>query len=59
MILTAVPDDKPSALWFRLRDQLGETEDPEEQDTILPEMDEIGYPMEEQCISERRRRPTE
>ena len=48
MILPAHPD--ASARWLRLQGQLAQTEDPDERDAILEEMDEIEYGVGEAYI---------
>ena len=45
MILPTHPD--ASARWLRLQDQLAQTEDHDERDTIFEEMDEIEYDLGE------------
>lgn len=52
MILPAHPEDTPAVRWQRLHEQLGQTEDPDERDAILEELDEIEYELGERYLEE-------
>ena len=55
MILPLDTDDTSSDRWLRLHDQLTQTEDPDERDAILEEMDEVEYELGEAFLAKRER----